>query len=278
MPPSHSLLRNVSFYDATHPDLTLGGLVQNGSITEANFFDILKILIVVKGSPLLIHERISSRIISRTDVPLKTGIYDTYCDASIQVSDEACIHRSISHDMSDSNEEFHNQVRDRDRKCVISGISNPEIHIQAHIFPIEQEGPWAQHNGRQFGIDMDDTCGSAKISSCRNGILLDAAIHERFNQYLISVNPDDNYKIVVFDIDTRGLDGRIVDPVSRDPADPRHVSDKLHRWQFRQSVLVNMRGAWEPIFEHNFPFETDVVGETLAGSLGREEVRVGGIY
>ncbi|KAG0132652.1 hypothetical protein HOY82DRAFT_643453 [Tuber indicum] len=202
MPPSRSLLRNVSFYDATHPDLTLGGLVQNGSITEANFLDILKILIVVKGT-------------------------------SIQVSDEACIHRSISHDMSDSNEEFHNQVRDPDRKCLITGISNPEIHIQAHIFPLEQESLWTQHNGRQFGIEMDDTWGSAKISSCRNGILLDAAIHERFNQYLISVNPDDNYKIVVFDIDTRGLDGRIVDPVCRDPADPRHVSDKLHRWQFR---------------------------------------------
>ncbi|KAG0135913.1 hypothetical protein HOY82DRAFT_551108 [Tuber indicum] len=279
MPPSLSLLHNVSFYDAAHPDFALGGLVQNGSITEANFLDILKILIVVKGSPLRVQSRMSSHIVSRTDAPLKTGIYDIYCDASIQVSDEACIHRSISPDTSDSNAEFVNQIRNRDRKCVISGIANPEIHIQAHnwisfdaahIFPLEQESLWTQHNDGQFGTGMDDTCGSAKISSCQNGFLLDAAIHEKFNQYLISVNPDDNYKIVVFDIDNRGLDGRILDSACRDPADPRRVSDKFLRWHFRQSVLVNMRGAGEPIFEHNFPFETDVVGETLAGPLGSE--------
>ncbi|KAG0132656.1 hypothetical protein HOY82DRAFT_643464 [Tuber indicum] len=144
--------------------------------------------------------------------------------------------------MSDSNEEFDNQIRNRDRKCVTSGISNPEIHIQAnnwisfeaaHIFPLEQESFWTQLNGRQLGTDMDDTCGSAKISSCRHGILLDAAIHEIFNQYLIFVNPDDNYKIVVFDIDNRGLDGRIHDFMCRDPAEPSHVSDKLLRWHFR---------------------------------------------
>jgi len=41
---NRSLLRNVSFHDATKPDEVLGGFVQNGSITEETFLDILGIL------------------------------------------------------------------------------------------------------------------------------------------------------------------------------------------------------------------------------------------
>jgi hypothetical protein len=57
---------------------------------------------------------------------------------------------------------------------------------------------------------------------------------------------------VVFGIDMLGVDGRSLDPVCRNPADPHRVSDKLLRWHFRQSVLANMRGASEPVFEHDF--------------------------
>ena len=46
--------RTVSFYDSTCPDVALGGFVQNGSITEANFLDILAILLVVEGSPIVL--------------------------------------------------------------------------------------------------------------------------------------------------------------------------------------------------------------------------------
>jgi len=51
------------------------------------------------------------------------------------------------------------------------------------------------------------------------------------------------------------LDGRILDPVCRDDADPYRVSDELLRWQFRQLVLANMRGDGEPIFESDFTGE-----------------------
>jgi len=77
---NRSLSRNVTFYDATKPDKTLGGLIQNGSMTEANFLDILGILLVIVGSPIRVQERISSSIVSRTDVPLQWGVYDIYCD------------------------------------------------------------------------------------------------------------------------------------------------------------------------------------------------------
>ncbi|KAF8434904.1 hypothetical protein BGX38DRAFT_1218585 [Terfezia claveryi] len=33
--------------------------------------------------------------------------------------------------------------------------------------------------------------------------------------------------------------------------DPHRVSDEVLRWHFRQNVLANMRGAGEPVFEHD---------------------------
>jgi hypothetical protein len=80
----------------------------------------------------------------------------------------------------------------------------------------------------------------------------------------------DNYKIIVFEHDNDGLDGRTLDPVCRDPANPDRVSDELLRWHFGQSVLANMRGAGEPIFEHDFPLGTDMMGEIREGPYAQE--------
>jgi len=86
MSQCRSLLRNVSFYDATKPDVVLGGLVQNGSITEANFLDMLGILLIVGGSPICVQGRTSSHIVSRLDVPLEIGEYGIHCDSMCYIS------------------------------------------------------------------------------------------------------------------------------------------------------------------------------------------------
>jgi len=83
---NRSLIRNVYFHDATNPDVTLGGFFQNGSITKANFLDMLGILLIVEGNPLRVQERVSGDILSRTDIPLKKGIYDIYCDGMCYIS------------------------------------------------------------------------------------------------------------------------------------------------------------------------------------------------
>lgn len=75
----------------------------------------------------------------------------------------------------------------------------------------------------------------------------------------------DNYKITSFIPDDMRVDGRTLDPVCRNPADPNRVSDNLLRWHFRQSVLGNMRGAAEPSFEHDFPSGSDMLKEILEG-------------
>ncbi|KAG0633403.1 hypothetical protein HOY80DRAFT_991779 [Tuber brumale] len=276
---NRSLPRNVSFYDATNPDEVLGGLVQNGSITEANFLDMLGILLVIGVSPIRVQERRSSHIVSRTEVPLQVGVYDIYCEASIQVSDEPWVHRLISHKIASGENSFRDDIRNRDRKCVISGISNPEISIQSnnwttfeavHIFPPERSSLWIQYDYGRWIAGKDGATESSKINSPGNGLLLELNVQQMFDQYLISVNPDDGYKVVVFYPDLFGYDGKTLDPVCRNPADPRSVSDELLRWHFRQSVLANVRGAGEPIFEHDFPPGTDMMGEILAGPYARE--------
>ncbi|KAF8454726.1 hypothetical protein BGX38DRAFT_1171169 [Terfezia claveryi] len=81
-------------------------------------------------------------------------------------------------------------------------------------------------------------------------------------------------KVVVFDVDNLGVDGKILDVVCRDQSDPHGVSDELLRWHFRQSVLPNMRGAGEPVFEHDFVGK-DMVREISSGQYGQERFRNG---
>jgi hypothetical protein len=80
----------------------------------------------------------------------------------------------------------------------------------------------------------------------------------------------DKYKVTVFGPYCYGWDGRILDPVCRDPADPHRVSDHLLRWHFRQSVLANMRGAGEPVFEHDFLTGTDMLKDVREGPMAQE--------
>ncbi|KAG0636513.1 HNH endonuclease-domain-containing protein [Tuber brumale] len=263
---NRSLPRNVSFYDATNPDEVLGGHVQNGSITETNFLDMLGILLVVGVSPIRVQERMSNNILSRTEVPLQVGVYDIYYEASIQVSNEPWVHRLISHKISCREDSFRIDIRNRDRKCVISGIPVPEIFIQsnnwttfeaAHIFPLRHPSHWVEYNYGRWITDVDDAVGSSKMNSRQNGFLLRNKVHAMFDQYLISVNPDDGYKVVVFDSDLYSYDGKTLDP------------------HFRQSVLANVRGAWERILEHEFPPGADSVGEVLAGPYAPERFGLG---
>lgn len=69
---NRSLGRNVRFFDARVADIAEGGLLQNGSVTEANFLDYLRILLVAK-TPLGVRERTSGHIVMMTDNRLECG-------------------------------------------------------------------------------------------------------------------------------------------------------------------------------------------------------------
>ncbi|RPB22709.1 hypothetical protein L211DRAFT_862611 [Terfezia boudieri ATCC MYA-4762] len=282
MPIDRSLGRNVQFYDARSPGDALGGLIQNGSVTEANFLDMLGILVITE-TPIRVQERGTGHIITTANTRLEAGHYDVYCDSQIHVNNEAWVNRLISHNVSGRDGAFMTGIRARDGRCVISGLVNSRTRIArgnwtsfeaAHIFPLEKENTvWIPGNFDRWITDMEDRTGGSKINSLQNGMLLREDIHTMFDQYLISVNPDDSYKVVVFDEDIHGLDGRVLDPVCRDRNDPHRVSDELLRWHFRQCVFANMRGAGEPIFEHDFS-SGDMIGVISREKYGKERLEM----
>ena len=74
--------RNVHFFDGLTGAM-LGGLFQNGSVTQANFIDMLDIVLVIVPRlstvpcPLTVKSR-SGQTISQTSQPLIPGNYDIY--------------------------------------------------------------------------------------------------------------------------------------------------------------------------------------------------------
>jgi hypothetical protein len=78
MSPNRSEGRNVHFFDATNQDVCLGGFIQNGSVTKANFIDMLAILLLTE-SPIQIKERSSGILLTETKEILNLGNYDVYC-------------------------------------------------------------------------------------------------------------------------------------------------------------------------------------------------------
>ncbi|KAI9858501.1 MAG: hypothetical protein M1813_006442 [Trichoglossum hirsutum] len=245
-PPDRSSERNIRFSDERNPDVILGGLIQNGSVTEMNFLSMLN-MVLIAASPIRVYAKATGALVLQADTPLQLGDYIVACNDQIHVSNEMWLHRVISYSVSGRDDSFRNGIRARDGGCVISGVKNKSVvgnwtaFEAAYIFPLELENLWIEFNyGREF------------------------------DQYLISVNPDDNYKVTVFGVDTFGMDGRFLDPACRNPEDPHRVSDQLLRWHFRQSVLANVRGAGEPIFEYDFPPGTDMMKEIREGPYAQE--------
>jgi hypothetical protein len=196
----------------------------------------------------------------------------------------------ISHATSGREDAFRNRVRARDKKCVISGKDNDGAPWDvwagfeaAHVFPLQYESLWTQYDYGQWITNMES--GSSRINSVQNGLLMSENLHTQFDQYLFSINPDvrnlelvlailtrqkDGYKIISFMPNREGIDGRVLDPICRNPNNPDRVSDDVLRWHFRQSVLANIRGAGEPVFETDFPGGTDLMATLRTEPYGKE--------
>ncbi|KAK9335036.1 hypothetical protein LIPSTDRAFT_74472 [Lipomyces starkeyi NRRL Y-11557] len=268
-----AIARDVHFYHFAEPDKALGGLILNLSVTETNFLSMLGIIIVASG-PYRVTLRSTGHDLTPTNEPLQPGHYDIRPYSrkdTVSITDEPCVIRIISQSSTCRDSRFRTEVRQRDGKCVITGTANiraegdnwSSFHA-AHVFPLSSEDYWLQSG---FSRWITNRIGERDtgINSCQNGLLMRSHMHEQFDEFYFSINPDDGYKITCFDKDFDGIDGRILDPVCRDPSDNRRVSDELLRWHFRQAVLANMREAGEPSFETDFPPGTDMMGEILNG-------------
>ncbi|KAF2177197.1 hypothetical protein K469DRAFT_733016 [Zopfia rhizophila CBS 207.26] len=241
MPPiNRSRKRNVHIYDANDPTTVLGGLRLANGVTNASFYSLYS-------------------QIEKDDHPLQPGKYFIVAADPFNVNNEPWLVRTISYASGTGTQTFSDAVRSRDRRCIISGREaldadddNWRGFEAAHIFPLAYEGYWSDYNyGRWITIPpANPTKGS--IILMQNGLLLDSAIHQEFDGYDLSVNPDH-------------LDQRLLN-------DPQRPVDQLLQWHFRQAVLVNMRGAREPIFGHGFPPGSDIVGDIFHGLRAAERM------
>ncbi|KAG0126880.1 hypothetical protein HOY82DRAFT_626738 [Tuber indicum] len=250
MGSNRSLFRNEQPYNAVEPSGdALGGLFQNGSVTEENFLHTLGIPLVIEA-PIRIQTRTTGHIISLISSPSPIGEYDIYCDRPVQLNNEAWVDRVFTQNVIRRERSFCTGIRARNGGCVISDVINQcapygwEGLEAAHIFPLEKGyGGWT--------TNMDDTVGISKIHSCQNRLPLCSHIHRKFYLYLSSVNPD----VTVFDIDPFCMDGRTLDPVCRDP---HRVSDNL------------FQGADQPVLETAFLPGTDLMGEIWSRPYAKE--------
>ena len=111
------------------------------------------------------------------------------------MNNEAWLVRTISPSVSSRTLSFCNEVRQRDRRCVVTGRVVQTAHLDhwtgfqvSHIFPLAYEDHWLQHNFGRW-IDIPPVAGGT-INSVQNGMLLDNTAHALFAAYDFSINPD----------------------------------------------------------------------------------------
>jgi hypothetical protein len=82
----------------------------------------------------------------------------------------------------------------RDRRCFITGeealaqFDFWEGFEAAHVFPLAYNGHWVDHNYDRW-ITIQPATGTS-INSVQNGPLLRSDIHQLFDGYAISIDPD----------------------------------------------------------------------------------------
>ncbi|KAF8529336.1 hypothetical protein BDD12DRAFT_870389, partial [Trichophaea hybrida] len=236
-----SLRSDVHIYSANGSATTLEAHPHNG-VTNSNFHSM------------------------KDDYPLQPGNYYIVTNGSITVNNEPWLVL------------FRDAVRERDRRCVITG--KPALRADhgiwrgfeaAHIFPLAYERHWNKENYGHWITIPPATESTATINSVQNGMLLDSSIHALSMAMIYrSIQMYDNYKIVCFGPDGKGIAGKHLDQQLLQ--DPHRPVDQLLRWHFRQAVLANMRRAGEPVFEIDFPPGSDMIGEIMGGPSAAERM------
>ena len=94
-------------------------------------------------------------------------------------------------------QEFVDQVRERDGRCVVTKEENLAKEFgrwlgfeAAHIFPLAYEHQWHTQGWSQQITILPSRRSYGTINSVQNGLLLRNDIHQLFDFYEFSINPD----------------------------------------------------------------------------------------
>jgi len=268
-----SAWRNTFIYASNDRDTVLGGLCVTPGITNRNLYAMLQIICLF-GNTFELHDE-DGQLVEKDEAQLQPGNYYIVTQGTITLTNEVPLLRTTSLQPGTRVAPFRDEVRARDGRCILSSYrpfpGTWEAMQATHIFPLAYEGYWNDHNyGRWITIPPANE-SHGLINSVQNGILLKSDMHDFFDCYDLTINPDDKYKIVCFAVDSLQLN--LPDRLDQTFLDnPRRPVDQLLRWHFRQAVLTNMKGPGEPCFEHDFPPGTDMMGEIMSGPKGGERM------
>lgn len=211
MPPQHrSAGRNVHLFDANDRGTSIGGLILTAGITNANLYAMVEIFVFFDSEYVLRNE--NDTTVEKDNTLLLPGNY--YVDAPrtflsnkrlyianlrvgpFVVNNETVLVRTISSSNSGPRvSPFRDAVRARDGRCIITGVaalgaqySNWRSFEAAHIFPLAYVEHWRNSDFARWISTPPVTVGS--INSVQNGLLLRSNIHDLFDSYEISINPD----------------------------------------------------------------------------------------
>ena len=90
---------------------------------------------------------------------------------------------------------FGDSIRNRDTRCVLSGVETWRGDYSgfdtAHIFPGAYEQEWLDNGYRRWVVNPQEVDErSSLVDSPRNGFLLSASVHIRWDAYKLAVDPD----------------------------------------------------------------------------------------
>ena len=190
---NRALPRNLHICDANDPGIILGGLVLTNGMTNANFYSMVEIVFLFSQDYTLRDE--SGLTVGRNDHPLQPGKYFILTAGSITVTNEPWLVRAASPSTATQSGDFCQAIRERDRRCIMTGKGARSAAVgfwagleTAHFFPPAYQRHWAEHNyGRCITIQPES---GGSINSVQNGILLEATLHQLFESYIVSINPD----------------------------------------------------------------------------------------
>ena len=279
--------RNILIEFSSAPGEIQGGLCAPDNLEKAQFLDMLNVVFSAPGGfDARLHG--SSVALTPTNEYLEHGHYTlTPClpGEMMRSSSERFFPRTRSASSTMRTTAFRDRIRSRDCRCVVT--SQPCLGAKngrwsgfetAHIFPLALENIFISQGYPQLITGHDG------INSPQNGLLLRSDLHNLWDDYSISVNPHDGYKVYAFLEDGWFYHGNILHPTCRQPGDAAGVLDALLRWHFEQAALCNMRGTGEPLFEFDFPPGSDIMGEIQQGPQAEERMeaelfgRLHGLY
>ncbi|PUU80410.1 HNH endonuclease-domain-containing protein [Tuber borchii] len=269
--------RDTFIYDSNHRDTLLGGLWVAEGITNANLYCMVDIICLFDDT-FHIYDN-NEKLVERDEKPLQPGNYFIVYNGSITLTEEAPLLRALSLHSGSRIKSFRDAVRERDRRCVITGLRSQrpdrwgwDFFEVAHIFPLAYEDHWNQSNYSRWITVPPANESDGSIHSVQNGMLLTPNMHALFDAYIVSINPDDNYKIVGFgpEATDENIAGRHLDQTFLN--NPLRPTDQLLRWHYRQAVLVNVKGLGEPYMENDFPPGSDIMTEIMDGPKAAERM------